>query len=366
MPGNRKKLVGVALLSAVVALNVSFGNDAPLSEKKTAAPQATIKSEKTSRRIPTAIQKSDAAPVKKGDSREVNDPEGAVMQSTDEAAIRLTGESYVKAYCSGDATALAAHFTEDAEYVDEQSETHQGRDAIEEAMRVLFAERTGGQIELDIENLRMVSPGVAIEDGTTTFTSQDGTDRVQSQYTAVHVKTNGKWLAASVREHAPKDRRQHRTQLSQLGWLKGTWVEESDDSLVLFSCEEVADGNFFVRDFETHVGGRAGIGGNQRIGWDPLTAKLRTWIFESDGGYSDGFWHHDADCWSLKTTGVTANGQPVSSTSTYTYVNNHTMKWQSVDREVAGVTLPDSDEITIVRRAPIPEIIAEKPISSSK
>ena len=67
----------------------------------------------------------------------------------------------------------------------------------------------------------------------------------------------------------------------------------------------------------------------------------------------------------LKSTGVTADGQTASSTSIYTFVDDHTMTWQSVDHEIAGVQLPDSELVTIVRRAPMPEM-ADNPESPLK
>ncbi len=44
--------------------------------------------------------------------------------------------------------------------------------------------------------------------------------------------------------------------------------------------------------------------------------------------------------WVLKLTGVTADGEPTSSTSIYTQINGHTMTWQSVDHEIAGCNFP--------------------------
>ncbi len=286
-------------------------------------------------------------------------------RSNDEVAIRQTGESFVKAYCAADAKAIAAHFTPDAEYIDEQGNVYQGRPAIEAALASCFAKNVGCQIEMEIDSIRFISPGVAVEDGTTTVTPTDGEEPVYSRYTAVHVKTDGKWLAASVRDHAPKGRRQHRTQLQQLGWLEGEWVDEGDDSVVFFSCESIDNGNFLLRKFTIQVAGQEAMSGTQRIGWDPLTGKLRAWIFDSEGGYSDGVWHRDDERWVLKSTGVTADGQTASSTSIYTFVNDHTMTWQSVDHEVAGVQLPDSGLVTIVRRAPMPEL-NDNPVSSLK
>ncbi|TXT21704.1 MAG: hypothetical protein FD138_4003 [Planctomycetota bacterium] len=176
------------------------------------------------------------------------------------------------------------------------------------------------------------------------------------------MKTEGKWLVASVRDHAPKNRRLHRSQLQQLDWLVGDWVDEGDDSIVVFSCQSVDNGNFLLRKFTIQIAGQEAMSGTQRIGWDPLTGKLRAWIFDSEGAYSDGLWHQAGDNWVLKSTGVTADGQTASSTSIYTFVNEHTMTWQSVDLEIAGVQQPGSEVVTIVRQAPVPvpEIAADR------
>jgi uncharacterized protein (TIGR02246 family) len=286
-------------------------------------------------------------------------------RSSDEEALRLTGESFAKAYDAGDAKTIAAHFTPDAEYIDEQGNVYQGRAAIEEAMTVCFAEHPGCQIEFDIETIRFISPGVAVEDGATTITHSDGMESISSRYTAVHVKADGKWLVASIRDHVPKERRQHRSQLEQLGWLKGEWVDEGDDSVVIFSCESVDNGNFLLRKFTIQIDGHESLSGTQRIGWDPLLGKLRAWIFDSEGGYSEGVWHRDEDHWVLKSTGVTADGETASGTSIYTFIDENTMTWQLVDHEVAGVQHDDSDVVTIVRRAPSPGTADETPLTKS-
>lgn len=283
-------------------------------------------------------------------------------RSVDEEAIRQMDEAFLKAYGRGDAKAVAAYFTADAEYVDELGNVFQGRAAIEDSMIEFFAENPGCKLEMNVDSIRFISPGIAIEDGTTTITRTEGEPTIESLYTAVHVKTDGKWLAASVRDHAPKNRRLHRSQLQQLSWLVGDWVDEGDDSIVHFSCQSVDNGNFLLRKFAIQVAGQEAMSGTQRIGWDPLTGKLRAWIFDSEGAYSDGLWHQAGDNWVLKSTGVTADGQTASSTSIYTFVNDHTMTWQSVHHEIAGVQQPDSEVVTIVRQAPspVPEIAVDR------
>ena len=341
----RHCLLGTALLFAGSGFRVAVGEE----------PAALLEKGKT-KPAPTAAPKTTDKVNSKATDVEKT-PETPPKRSADEEAIRLTGETYIKAFTKADAKSVAAHFTPDGEYVNERGDVVQGRKVIEQTMASLFEQNEGCQLEIAIENIRFVSPGVAIEDGITTFTTEDDDDVtiLFSRYTAIHVKTEGKWLTASVREHAPKNRRQHRTQLQQMSWLRGDWVDEGDDTLVVFSCAAIDGGNFLLREFKIHVAGQAAMNGTQRIGWDPLTGKLKSWVFDSEGGYSEGFWHRDDDRWILKSFGVTADGEPASSTTIYTLLNEDLMTWQSVDHEIAGVEIPDSELVTIVRRAPLPE-----------
>ena len=67
------------------------------------------------------------------------------------------------------------------------------------------------------------------------------------------MKTDGKWLIASVRDSVPRDLREHSVQLQQLAWLKGDWVDEGDDSVVKFTCEAIDNGNFLMRKFTIEI-----------------------------------------------------------------------------------------------------------------
>lgn len=326
------------------------------AEKKAAQPAASKRVESIKSRI---IRLTEKAATKTGlkptDEISTDEPVAEEIEiSADEEAIRLTDESFAKTYCEGDAKGVAAHFTADAEYVNELGEVFQGREAIEESMAEFFAENPDCTLEIEIDSIRFITPDVAVEDGSTIVTLAEESDPIESRYTTVHVKSDGTWLAASVRDHAPKDRRQHRAQLEQLAWLQGEWIDEGDDAIVTFSCHLADNGNFLMRTFTIVIAGQETMSGTQRIGWDPLTGKLRAWIFDSEGGYAEGLWHRDEENWVLKVTGVTADGQIASSTSIYTYVNDHTMTWQSVDHEIAGVQQPDSEIYTIVRQSPAP------------
>lgn len=336
---------------ALTAICLAAGEEA-------ASPRRTEKTtivEKTPKAAAKGAVQAAAQPTTKGPaSAGVVSEKDSAKNSADETAIRETGATFARACDQADAKAAAAHFTPDAEYVDEQGNTFQGRQAIEELLAAFFTENPGSRLELAIDTIRFVSPGVAVEDGTTTLIRPAGSPSDHSRYTAVHVKTNGKWLTASSREHAPKDRRQHTRQLQQLDWLLGEWVDEGDDSIVDFSCKAADNGNFLLREFTVRIAGQAAMSGSQRIGWDPVSGKLRAWTFDSEGGYGEGTWHSNGDGWVLKSTGVTADGQPASSTSLFTMVSGHAMTWQAIDREIAGVHMPDTDEYILVRAPPSP------------
>ena len=303
--------------------------------------------------------------------------------AADEAAIRKNAAAFVKAYQAGDAKALAEHFAADAECVHESNVRCNGRAAIEESLAKFFEQNPGCKLEKTIDSIRFVSPNVAIEDGTTTCECADESSCVVCRYTTVHVRTDGKWLVASVHDRDSRNLKEHSLKLEQLAWLQGDWVDEGDDAVVHFSCARIDKGNFLMRSFTIEIAGQDNITGTQRIGWDPLTARLRAWIFDSSGSFGEGVWYRESDetitsdeasemprrdgeadltpnaeRWMLKMNGVLADGKTSSSTSIYTRIDDHTMTWQSVDHEIAGVHQPDSEIITIVRKAVAPEATA--------
>jgi hypothetical protein len=100
------------------------------------------------------------------------------------------------------------------------------------------------------------------------------------------------------------------------------------------------------------VAGRPAMSATQRIGWDPLAKILRTWVFDSEGGFSEGVYSQDGDQWIVKMTGVTHDGKLHSSTNVTTIVNKDRRTWESRDRMIAGETQPDIEETTIVRKPP--------------
>jgi hypothetical protein len=77
-------------------------------------------------------------------------------------------------------------------------------------------------------------------------------------------------------------------------------------------------------------------------------------VFDSEGGYGEGYWSNQGDRWFVKSQGVRRDGRHASVTQVYTRVNKDVIRWHSIDRTVAGKTAPDVEEVVLVRRPPRP------------
>ena len=302
--------------------------------------------------------KSPSAPTKPAASQRAAKP--ADDRAADEKALRKSAEDFARAFNARDAKAIAAQFAPQAEMVDFDGKAIQGRAAIEESFARQFAEPLF-KIAVEIESLRFVGENLAVEDGHLVITDEESDITFRSRYTAVHVRDGGKWLVASSRDVVnPNDRIEPHEHLRQLSWLVGDWVQESGNSLVATSYRWDEGKNFLLGDYTVKVAGQATMKGTQRIGWDPLTKQIKTWTFDSDGGYGEGYWHRDGDRWLLKLEGVSADGRSGSMTQIHAHLNDHRRTWRAVDRVLGGEPLNDIDEITVVRAAPKPTKPSDK------
>lgn len=100
---------------------------------------------------------------------------------------------------------------------------------------------------------------------------------------------------------------------------------------------------FLLRDLTVTRGGAAAFRVAQRIGWDPLGHKLKSWIFDSDGGYGEGTWSKDGDSWVIQTAGVLPDGRQTSSVHLITRDGEDGFTWKRVDGKVGGEPSADAE-----------------------
>jgi uncharacterized protein (TIGR02246 family) len=271
-----------------------------------------------------------------------------------EKAIKQVAETFTRAFNAGDAKSVAALYTDDGEIVDEYGERIQGRALIQSFYAAIFGERKGATIDISLESLRFLGPDAAQEKGQTRVKPPAGESPTFRDYTVLYVKQGGQWLYSSVREEHPTTVAHHE-RLKELEWMIGEWVDESSDSLIHATCRWSEDKNYLLRDFLIHVQSKPVLNVTQRIGWDPLTRQIKSWVFDSEGGYGDALWSRDGNRWIIKSTGVLPDGRTVTATNVLTRSGPTTARWASTERIVAGQIIPDPAESVMVRKPPPPQ-----------
>ncbi len=114
-------------------------------------------------------------------------------------------------------------------------------------------------------------------------------------------------------------------------------------------CSWTRNNNFITRSFTVSVGDRVDMAGMQIVGWDPAAEQIRSWVFDSDGGFAEGVWTRKGNRWSISQSGVLPDGRKASAVNIVTYEDDNTYTWQSVSRTVGGELLPNIEEVRIVR-----------------
>jgi uncharacterized protein (TIGR02246 family) len=271
----------------------------------------------------------------------------------DTAAIRAAGEQFVKAFNAGKVDELVAMFLPKAELVDEDGTTHEGQAAIKDLLTKFFAKFPGAKLTVDVDSLRVIGP-VALEEGTRVITTKDDSGQAQMHFSMVRTKVGNNWPIVSLRDYTDDSDLTPHDRLQTLGWLVGEWVNEGNDAAVRITYRWSNDKNFLLGEFHVTKGGSPVMNSSQRIGWDPLAGKVRSWMFDSDGGYGDGHWTElDDGSWVIKSLAVLPDGQTGSATVTVIPQGKDRYVLKGTDR-IAGDSRDDDFEFVVTRRPPMP------------
>ena len=284
-------------------------------------------------------------------ARGSDDSAASGSRSADEEAIRKAARDYEAACDAKDAKAVAALFAPEGELVEDDGSVIQGRDAIAAAFAQLLGSNPRASTKVAIDSIRFVAPTVAIEDGTIQTTISPGQPPVLSRYCVTHAKTDGKWQMASARALHSDRAIPIPERLKPLEFLIGDWVDESPESVVSSSYRWSEGHNFIDQKFAVKLNDSTVLHGTQRIGWDPLTRSIRSWLFDVDGGHAEGAWNWDGKRWIVKINGTSGDGSTDSATSAFTPVTKNSFDYESIHRIINGEPAPNVFA-HVVRRPP--------------
>ena len=269
------------------------------------------------------------------------------------AGLENAAAAFVTAYNKKDAAAIAELFLEDGEMCGLNGEDlTSGRDQIKEHYEEVFEDDDVPSLAIEVKSVRLVAPTLAIEDGTAHKTPTGDNEPPRStDYTAVLMKgADGVWKIASTR--ALKDSTGAAGQLGELAdVLKGEWTTTKDGLRLDLAFGWDDSGKFLTGEMLTTTADGEPQAGTMRIGWDAAKKAIVSWIFDAEGGVSQGIWTETDDGWLIRSEGTTGDGETMTANQQLTAEDKDTLIWAVSNKVIDGEKQPDG-ELRIVRQAP--------------
>jgi uncharacterized protein (TIGR02246 family) len=280
-----------------------------------------------------------------------NTQQVAVQSSPEYQAAEEQFRKYQEAYDRGDAKALANCYADDIDYIDQDGVETKGRGEMEKLFKEYFRASPGAKIAITIEELKQLTPDVQVDRGVATVTSTSGLAN-STRYVAVLAKQNDGWQICQLTETAALAPTAS-TQLEALKWLIGNWENKDADQRVESKVEWAGDKNFLVRTFK--VSGEAETDGWEIVGWDPGRQQIRSWIFDSNGGFGESSWSYDDGYWLIRASNVLPDGNRSTAENVLTKVNDNQFTWESQNRALDGDSQPPVPKVVVHRTTSAPQ-----------
>ncbi|MDZ4684785.1 MAG: nuclear transport factor 2 family protein [Planctomycetaceae bacterium] len=341
------RLLGMGL-TLLVVLGVNYWAAEDTKDRPQDSPAKSAKSEGKSE------AKSEANPA----GQRVDDQDAAERASPDEQAIRQLVREMEEAFNRHDAKAVVKLFSSHGEVIDAGGSVSQGHEEIAGIFEKLFERSPDIQMHVQIESIRVLGSAVAIEEGTVHRVEQPDAPEDVARYAVVYSKEHDGWKMISARD-LPADAAVD-DRLEQLAWLIGDWVDECDECIVTTTYRWSDNERYIVGQFHVDAADEGELNGSIHIGWDPQVKQLRSWVFDSEGGFATGLWARHEDTWIVKLNGTLADGLSTTATHRIQRTSSDRAEMASRDRVIGGMLIPDGSPVTMVRRGPDPESIGSE------
>jgi uncharacterized protein (TIGR02246 family) len=266
----------------------------------------------------------------------------AVEPSADEKAIQTAIDDYCTAFNKGDGAGVLAIWAHDAEYIDDTGKSTKGHVALAALFKAALAASKGAKEQIKTSSMRFFND-VAWQDGVSVLTQANGESESQP-FTAIWTKKDGKWLLSLVREQpgeAADDKDAPNPHLKELSWLIGDWVHDDKDMKITFTAKWMKGEKFLLIDMVVFRKGEESMSMIQVIGWDAKQEQVRSWLFDTRGGFGEGSWTRKGNAWTVDAAGITADGRVGAGIHIWKSIDGNTFSWEGTERVVGGQALPD-------------------------
>lgn len=283
------------------------------------------------------------------DSAATHTDQASAVDADPSVVIRTAIRSYVDAFNARDVDTMIALWSPEGVYTSRRDgDLLTGHEQLREEFTANFDQEQVPKLDVNTESIEFVSPNVAVERGTAKVMHSDD-DVTETEYSVVYVKRDGKWLIDRVTEDEILKPTSNYTHLKDLEWFVGEWMDEVDGASVELDCQWTKNQNHIGCRFKITRGDEVPFSGLQIIGWDPQQKVIRSWLFDSDGGFVSGVWTKHDDHWTIQSVATLADGGSGSYTGVIRPIDDESFSWQKVNQVIDGQILPNMDEV-IVRR----------------
>ncbi len=251
--------------------------------------------------------------------------------------------AYVAAFNKSDAKALGALYAEDVQYTSDEGLAVAGRAAVQENLAKFLAKNKGATLTVQVDSARFLTPDVLLEKGFATVGDET------TRYVCSYVKKGDAWLIAELNETTLPPVDAAAAALDDLAWLVGSWKDSSPGVTVISKVNWTNNHHFLCRSVTVERDGQDPMQATEVIGYDPVAGALRSWMFDSEGGFGEGTWKRDGNKWMNSFAGTAPDGSTSSAQHIITYIDEKKYTWESVNRQNGGEILPNIDKIEVVR-----------------
>ncbi|MFO0879942.1 MAG: SgcJ/EcaC family oxidoreductase [Gemmataceae bacterium] len=269
---------------------------------------------------------------------------------TEEKAIRDAAASFSAAMNKGDLEAMLGHWSPDGEYISESGKVYRGKAQLRTALKKAIANTRGAKHTAAPTSIRFLKPDVAQEEGSIFLSTPDGQED-RGPYAALWLKVDGRWLLASVRDlpgTVEEGKPLAYTHLRPLAWLVGDWQEKNGEATL--SVRWAPGSAYLLMDWTVKRADEV-LTVHQRIGWDPINSRVRSWVYDSNGGFGEAAWQREGNRWVVTNEGTTADGKVARSLNSWKYLTKDSVQWTATERDVDDAPMPDAEAV-YVRKVP--------------
>lgn len=277
---------------------------------------------------------------------------GQNAPSNNEQEIRQFFQEYVDTFNQHNFKELAQFWADDATYTNPMTQASiQGRDAIANEMKNWFEDAQVDNLKARVVRVFMTNDNQATARGVFHLSFKDAKPAVTNIFQAELEKNGDNWQFKKIQQVRQDPSVSHEKELEKLSWLIGEW--ESKDSDVALNIETKWDifKNFLVQNITVNIFDLKALEARQIIAWDPVSKEIKSWMFDSDGGFGTGKWYQKEDSWFVDSAYTLPDGRKASAINIYTPSDKNSFEWESEGRDINGEILPNIEPITVERKA---------------